>query len=255
MSRNFQSGQFVNHGTAAGLDDLAAASFTVWAWVFRGDNGSNQEVVTKDGNNGGTACGWNLVLDNSLAEGQIRFVVFRVTTVTDFTSNASNVVALYTPTFVAATFNDAASPKVTLIRGTASAAAAEVSGYSVSDAGTGALISDAPASLYVGNIQRADTNPFGGQVQMGGIIRGSVLTAAQLETIRAATRTAVDTDVTLSNARALFTHELVWHYKDGNVSDRTANAHNGTVTGARSAPDFPITAGGSSLVGPGGLAG
>lgn len=226
MSLNFNSagsGRRVNHGSAAGLDDLAVdGTMTVWAWVYREADGSNQMVMGKDG---AYPSGWIFLCDNPSAEGNIRLIVFRGATfgnATDFVSNASNVVALNTPTFIAATLDTGAGTYVKLYKGTVASDVAEVSGYTTSTNGTGAASTDASYDMMVGNLQRTLNTPFLGRIHRGGVVN-SVLTQAQLLSIQRAT--------SISGCNVTNT-QLLFNYDDDPTVDHSGNGNTGTVTSA-----------------------
>lgn len=249
MSYNFRTGQFVNHGSAASLDNLAQASggFTTWSWVYRAANGNNQHIISKDV----TLNGWLLAQVNSPANGCLRGIVWRTGASDADAISSGSVIALDTPTFAAMTFDTAASPTIKLFTGTVSVAVAEVS-YNTQASGAGTPDSDSAADLYVGNLNRSTTLFWQGSVQMGGIISGSTLSAAQLETIRGLTVNAIVSDTDLSDVQAAFAHVLLFNYQAANVTDRSGTGNNGTVTGAQSGPDFPFSTssgGGGSVFG------
>lgn len=253
MSRNFRSGEFVSHGSAAGLDNLMQTSggVTLWGVVLRGANtaGSPGFIMSKDA---AFPEGWNWSIDGSASPGEGALLV-RVerATVNCNVISVAGVVALYVPTFVAFTFNAAASPAGKSYSGTEAAAVAETS-YNTQTDGSGTPVADATANFYVGNLQRATTNYLRTSIQMGGVITGSTLSAAQLDTIWQA---AIASDDPSSAILALFTHELMFDYRAGSLADRTGNGHTGTATGAQAGFDFPdpanIATGGGLLVHPG----
>lgn len=167
MALIFASGEFVNHGSNSALDNMPA--FTLWAWVYRTANGGNQHIFTKDNS---YPSGWSFVVDNVPGEGALRFVLFRTGAATDVVSGAL-FVPLNTWTFVCVTYDNAANPQAKLYTSSYSTNAAEVSTYELQQNGTGTAISDAAASLYVGNLQRAPLYPF-----LGRFARESVINRA-----------------------------------------------------------------------------
>lgn len=250
MSRNFRTGEFVSHGSAASLDDLVSVTggMTAWAWVFRGVDAANQHVISKDS---GAGTGWLMVVNNNPSNGIIQSRAWRATVSTSVISSTI-ASALHTPAFVACTLNAAATPVGKLFWGDQSTAVAEVS-YNTQTDGSGAFTSDASSNLYVGNLERATTTCFQGSVQMGGVIGGSTLSAANLETIRGLTLNAINTDDDLSDVQAAFAHVLLFNYQAGSVADRSGTGNNGSVTGAQSGPNFPFatSSGGGLLTHPG----
>lgn len=208
----------VDCGSASTLDNLAAGAFSVWAWVYRTSDGANQHVITKDPVG---FAGWNLAITNNEAEGQVNFYVARSTTNTSYRSNTSNVLALNTWYFVAATYDDTLTPECRLYIGTLTTPVAEVSGYSASTDGTGTNTSDASANVYIGNLQRANTNPFKGRIASCGIVSG-VLTVGQLTDIQWRGRVRTTT----------LAQWVLGVTGTGTQPDVTGNGNSGSVTGA-----------------------
>lgn len=229
MARYFISTQFVSHGSAAGLDDIPVSGrLAAWAWVFRLADGTNQSMITKRNSQG-----WAMsVVDVAAVAGGFRFVIERATTDTNYIS-AAGLVPLRTWKFLGAFFDDAASQKIRLYHGDLSTAVAEVSSYSTSDVGSGAVKADATSNLYVGNIEVATTLMFSGLIQRGGILKPTAEPdTAYFQAIYAATIPTATTNPSVADVLAAKTHELMFDYQDGDVTDRTGNGHNGTVTGA-----------------------
>jgi hypothetical protein len=170
VALTFASGQFVNCGSAAALDDLALGSFTLWAWVYRTSNGGNQHIITKDGSH---PSGWVLAADNGAGEGEVRFIVFRTTTGSNWTDaiSATGQIPLNTWTFVAATASNASgtiTPRIYI--GNLGTAAVEPS-YQLQQTGTAGTPSpDAAYNCYVGNLARATTLPFLGRIARTGVV-------------------------------------------------------------------------------------
>lgn len=233
------TGDRVDHGSGAGLDDLGAGAFTVWAWVYRTADGGNQHIVAKDG---AFPSGWGFIADEYTTgnPGQIRFVVFRVdgtgTNWTDFASGtgATDKIALNEWTFVAATYDTAAATRASLYRGTLTAPAAETTYAIAQNGAAGAALADAAYNLYVGNLQRATGFPFKGRIARGGIVARR-LTLAEVQRLQYAT---------LAQAAAE-PHRLLFDYADAaSQGDYSGNGNAGTVTGATIAdgPGLPRAA-------------
>jgi hypothetical protein len=226
----------VDHGTDTSLDDLFIANtqITMWLWVYRTVNGGNQSMMTKDG---AFPSGWEFVVDNGAAEGQLRFIVFRGSgsgNWTDIQSNSTTAVPLNTWTFVAFTFDTSLATYGRLYKGNESTAVSEV-GYALQQNGATPPDADATHSLYVGNLQRATTLSFKGRIARGGIITRA-LTLAQLEAIRD------DLDGPISGANVANTIFLFDY--DVDLTDQSANSNDGTSTNTSPAANFDTGGGG-----------
>jgi len=152
----------VDHGSDSTLDDLHASSFSAYAKIKRTSNGNNQHVISKDGT---APRGWEFLVDTSSGEGTLRVIIWFATTRLDVTTDASEV-ALDTWYDVYFDYDPgrSAGDETKIYVGTETTPMVEVA--STQDvAPSGAIVSDAGSNLWVGNIQRADTNPFRGQVQ------------------------------------------------------------------------------------------
>jgi len=217
----------VDYGSPAILDDLHASTFSGWAWVYRTANGTNKHVMTKD-NSGPN--GWGFVVLNTAAEGTISLVVQRNTTGTQYTSDASNTIPLNTWCLIGFSYDPAGSPQVRLYIGTLTTAIAEVSGYSLTTAGSGTAKTDATANLYVGNLQRANTNSFTGRIARAGLST-SLLTAADFQRIQYA-------DAFTLPPGTVWASEI-WGIGTSNF-DLTGTGNNGTVTGTTIADGLPL---------------
>lgn len=229
------SGSRVEHGSAAALDDLHVAAFSGWAWVYRTADGGNQYILSKTV---AYPSGWAFLVDNYTAEGQIRFLIFRSSTIsewTDFVSSTANVVALDTWTFIGFTFDPGASPRVKFYRGTLAVAAAEVSAYALSQAGTSATITDASTNLWVGSLYFATANVFKGRIQRGAIVTRA-LTADEMAGVWCSSQRSGDPfpHCNIANTTILFDYTTT-----STVTDRSGNGNNGTVTTASTA-DGPL---------------
>lgn len=239
MSRNYRSGEFVSHGSAAGLDNLAAVSggFTAWLVLYRAANGNNQHFLTKDA---AGPQGWNGRITTINGEGTLT-VTIQLATTDAVIESSTGIIALNTPYFVAFTYDSAASPSIKGFLGAVGGAVAEIT-YGTQTSGSGAPVDDAAANLYVGNLERANTNPWLGSIQMGGIVSGDTLSAAELDSIWQLAQDAVTDDPDLSDIETLFAHALLFNYQAGDLTDRSANSNDGSATGTQSGPDFPIRA-------------
>lgn len=211
----------VNHGSGVTLDDLpGAGTMTAWAWVYRTSNGANQVICRK-------GSGWLFQIDNGPGEGAIRLIVFR-TVATDFISTSA-AVPLNTWTFVAATYEDAASPKVKLYSGTQTVAAALL-GTTTATAGSGTYTADAAANLYVSD----PTTAIIGQIRRGGV-SSAALTLAQIRYLQFST---------LAEAAAMTGTKLCWEYVSSTnyATDQSGNGNTGTLTGATTGSSDPTLA-------------
>ncbi len=225
----FASGQYVDCGSGASLDDLAATggALTAWAWVYRTADGDNQSVITKDN---AYPSGWGIVITNgSGGEGSIQgFVGWDGGQTVSAISDSSNVVALNTWTFIAMVYDNAASPKCTVYRGTMGLLVAEVTGYYQNPAPTGSVVSDASANLYVGNLQRSTLYPLLGRIGPCGVFNRA-LTVGELQQIQFSKR--------MNRAGGV----LVGRAGENGTStqpDWSGNGNTGTVTSA-TASDGP----------------
>jgi hypothetical protein len=225
------SGSFVDHGSAATVDDvLAAGVATLWAWVYRTANGANQRIIAKTSL---TTNGWNFLCDNGAGEGALRLRVVRATTATDFVSNAG-AIALTTWTFVCATFDDSATPKVKLYTGLLGTIPTETT-YTTSTAGTGTVAVDAAASLYVGNAPINTTLPFKGRIARGGLIARTLTLAPQIQELWSASRwRGTPLRANVADTRLLFDYPSTT-----SITDLSGNGNNGTLAVATYA-DHPL---------------
>jgi hypothetical protein len=218
------SSRRVNFGQAASIDDLhhGGSGFTAWAWCYFTTPTNNSHIITKDG---AGPVGWALFAQ---ANGAIDVRVWRPTP-TAFTSSAGVLGAAWT--FVAFTFDDAASPKVKIYAGSRSATVAETT-YSLTTAGAGALTSDAAVDLYVGNLARATTFPFRGKIDRGGVVNRA-LTLAELTRIQFAS---------IGQANVSGSKLIYLLNGTGTQPDYSGNLNNGTVTGATAIAGVPLGA-------------
>lgn len=223
-----QSAQhWVNHGQASAVDNLAqnANGFTLCGWVYRTANGVNQTLCSKDG--AGTT-GFNFLIDNGNAEGGLRFIVFRATSINDYQSSGGEV-ALNTWTFVAATFQDSLSTEMDIYTATLGNLASEVS-YAVTSNGSGTPTDDSSIDLYVGNVVRADSNPIAGRIG-NWLIFDTRLTLPQIQLVQYSPLAI----------RANCVLNCDYHDSAANQGDLSGTGSDGTVTGASSADHMPIS--------------
>jgi hypothetical protein len=232
------NGNFVSFGTGTSIDDLPAAGFSGWIWLYGTSNAASQTPFSKRNSNG-----WGLVIE---VNGEIRFIHLRATANTDFTGDvgASNVVGLNAWTFVGFTFDDTATPKVKLYRGTLTGTVAEIS-YGATTAGTGALTSDATANLYVGNLHQSTNFPFKGKIDRGGLVN-RVLTLAEFKRLQFASLAQCNVSGT----------KLLFHlHGTGTQPDLSGNKNNGSVTGATVATGMPMRPSFGNIATRGGIVG
>lgn len=218
------SGDLVNHSSAAALDNLA--DFTAWAWVYRTADGTNQLIMSK---NGALSAGWLLLLITESGEGTFRFIRYRSTTNTDIRS-AGGVIPLNTWTFCAVT----SSLTTKLYTSSLSGNVAEVS-YSLQQEGAGSIVSDASSDLYVGNVQIATSLPFKGRIARGGLV-DRVLSFSELSALRRESLVGAN----VSGTKLLFDYTTA----ADSQTDYSVNGNTGTRTGAVLAnhpPFFAIT--------------
>ncbi len=215
------------------LDDLPLGVFSGWVWIYRTLDADNQYIMAKDNAH---PMGWGFLLDQFVIgnQGQLRFLVFRATS-TDFVSDIGNLVALNTWSFVAFTYDDAATPRVKLYLGTLTSPPVET-GYAKSDAGSGALTSDAPAALRVGGLEISAGAVLKGRIQRGGIIT-RVLTLAQVQELWQASHRlgSPAPECNVANTQLLFDYQTT-----GTLTDLSGNGNNGTLTNAVQADSAPF---------------
>jgi hypothetical protein len=224
----------VDCGSAASLDDLPSAAFTVYAWVYRTADGANQSIITKDSVFPG---GWDFVVDNGFGtDGELRLIVFRnSSTGTDWADavSVSGTVALNTWTFVAGRYDPATTPRMKLYSGSLTTPVAEVSSYLRQQDGTGAYLSDAAANLQIGNVHRG-AFPFLGRIQRGGVVP-SALALGDIQILQYGTLVQA----------AAFAPKLLFDFQaTGTQPDFSGNGNTGTITGATlgSGPELWVAA-------------
>lgn len=220
--------KYVNHGSNTSLDDLpTSGNMTAWAWIFRTANGVNQYLYSKVAS---STAGWEFIVSNNggASEGSLAFIVRRATTYTRFESIGA-VVPLNTWTFVAATFDNSASPKVHLYVGGLTTTVAEVGSYFTSTAGTGSIGSDAAANLYVGDYTLGPS-PFSGSISRGGIT-SATMSANYLRSLQYAPISGDN----IANTKLLFSY-----YGSGYTQDYSGNSNAGTIVGSPSFNRVPL---------------
>lgn len=213
--------RFVDHGSAASLDNLPSASgITGIAWVYRTTNGANQGIISKTS---GTTVGFEFIVNNSPADGVLRLLARFGTTNLNYISSAASV-PLNTWTMVAFTFSGTTAK---LYAGDLSTAIAEVA-YNTSTAGVGTYGADASSNLYIGNRQRDPTTGFfKGRIARAAVFP-SVLTSAQIEAFRLAW--------TPDNGAVM----MCDYIGTGTQTDVTSTGNDGTVTSAVAADHVPL---------------
>lgn len=214
-------------GSGATLDQLpSGGAMTAAAIVRRTSNGSNQHVVTKDGNFTG---GWNLGVDNNAVEGELNFFIFRATSNTQARSNTSNALALNTWSVVAVVFDESAGQRAKLYLSTLDVPIAEVSGYDgVTQNGSGAIGNDSAHDVQVGNLQRSSL-PFKGDIAHCGIWNRA-LTVGELDLFRQYPR--------LRQAGCVDLLDLTSGASP--LADLSGNGNAGTITGATVSVNPPM---------------
>lgn len=228
MALDFNSAgstRHVNHGQAASLDNLArgASGMTSWAWVFPVDAINNQHVASKDASPG---TGWVFAVQS---DGGIDVRVWRDGGAHCIYSASAASIPYNTWSFLAFTFLDGLAPDVDMYVGGLNATVAEV-GYDTTTDGTGTPVDDAAVDCYVGNLVRANTNPFRGSIARVGLVNRR-LTLAELQAIQFAT---------MPQANVSGTVLLADYHGTGTQADYSGNGNNGTVTGATIADHAPL---------------
>jgi len=212
----------VNHGQSASIDDLVASGVSILAWVYRVGSGANQHLFSMDGP-GATNAGILM-----LASDALRVLVRRATADADYISDTGFVPA-NAWAFLAATFDSGASPTVHIYKGSLSALAAEVSYASTAD-GSGAVVADNANDKWVGNIERANTNPFEGRVARLGYFNAP-LSLAAIQRLQFAMAGVWQG----AGARL-----LAEYHGSGTQPDYSGNDNAGAVTGATAADHVPL---------------
>lgn len=213
----------VDHGSAAGLDDLPTADFSWGCVVNRTSNGNSQYVIAKA--TAGTT-GWYVFIGNGGGtEGQLNVVAGGVTTHLNIQSSAGTVVALNTPTYIGGSF-DVTGGTMALYGGALTSYTALSAFAQTGTSLSGGYNSDAAANLLIGNglDDGAVNTPFLGTIERCFIVK-SELTAAQHDARKHAYLTTW-----------IASCELVVSYLDNtdvaNKCTATLGSHNGTLEGA-----------------------
>lgn len=232
MALDFSSsGSLVDYGEPSGLGN--AAAFTAWAWVYRTGDGADQVIFSKLS---AYPNGWLLLVDNGAGEGQLRFFLFRgsdFATRTEFAS-AVGTVPLNQWTFVAVSYNEAASPRAKLYKAGVGDAVAEVT-YTTQLDGTGSPTGDTGSNIYVGSEEANTALTFKGRIARGGMVN-SALNAVTINAIRRESLFGAN----VAGTRILFDYVTA----DTNQPDLSGNGNNGTravATLAAHTPFFEIT--------------
>lgn len=212
----------INIGSGSSLDNhpLNGAA-TILVWVRRTSDGANKSIFTMDGTTFGTRGGVLLTGDNSSGEGTLTSVIWTDADPIIYTSNAG-VLPLNEWTYVAMVFNasSGAGELVQLYAGDRDTIATEIT-YSSTDDGTGTRLADAANDKWIGNVERASTSEFGGQIgQISYWSRALSLAEVQDNQFNQVCRSGC---VYLSNPGFDGT---------GTQKDLSGNGNSGTVTGA-----------------------
>lgn len=214
------SGDKIDHGSGATLDDLPNGAFTIWAWIMRTeDNGSGRIFSKTDA----YPNGWLMVHESQIGNGAVQFIVFRSADFSLATNyqTVAGVIPLNQLCFIALTYDNAATPKVHIYSGGEFTSVTEAS-YALQTNGSGSPTGDGSANLLVGNDQSDLSKVFHGRMYETGII-GRALSQAQLEAIRKSS---------LTNANVADTKLLARYTSTGSQTDYSGNGNTGTSTGA-----------------------
>jgi hypothetical protein len=209
----------LNCGSGANLDDLT--SFTMLAWVNPSTLTTGRVILAKG------AVASAKVFRLSGTGGNINLYVNRATTDANYITSDTPLSATGAWAFIAATYDEGATPSIHIYTGTLAALAAE-NGYGTSTDGSGTTDVDNTLAFYVGN---ATTNnvAFQGSVGPCAYISG-VLTLAQIQAWQFRPRVIV-------NTRGL------WFPGQDGVdvqADRSGNGNNGTIVGATQGAFVPL---------------
>lgn len=216
----------VDCGSAAILDNLpsGANGFTVLSIVRRTQNAANLSIVGKDGVY--PTNGWLFTSDGT-TNGDLRLLVFRSSTITDYMSSTV-CLPLNEWAFGAAAFKESDATRASIYYGTLGGAVAEAA-YTTSQNGAGTIGDDSTYNLYLGNIQRTGAHPFKGDEGIIAIVNRR-LSLAECEDWK--------------NNPRMIDGTIMFHRpgENGNVTqiDLSGNGNNGTVTGATLSADPPL---------------
>lgn len=214
----------VDFGSAALLDNINTGTYFVW---LKNDAFAAFEQLINKGNAAGTR--HRLGFAGAGAPDNFRFLIQRATTPLEIISSDTPFVS-NTWQCVAVTFDSGGgSTDQKLYVGSLTAPIAEVSSYSIQQAGSGAVGDDSGDSLLIGNTNQ--NNVWTGQIAVVAIWN-RVLTAAEIRAQQ------FRPFCKASDGCVLFTH-LGWA-GTGTQPDLSGNGNNGTVTGASLADHVPI---------------
>lgn len=214
----------VDCGSAAILDNLPAGAngFTVLTISKRSADGINKSLVSRDGT---TTQGWIFTCDGAV-NGDLRFIVWRPTR-TDYQTNIA-CLPLNEWAFAAVTYNEVDTAECAIYYGPLNAPAVEAT-YVLAQNGSGVAGDDSTFLTWIGNLQRAPTNPFTGDIGIVAIINRRI-TLAECEDWKNNPRVIAGT--------ILF--QRLGENGDGLQLDLSGNGNNGTVTGATVRADPPL---------------
>lgn len=151
---------YVNYGSNTVVDNIDTK--TVIMWLYRTGASTNQGYMDKGGALG---TGWSFWGGGTTGGMQIQ--QDRATTGTNY-ETSTQPVTLNAWTFIAVTYDSAATPVVRMYSGTLTAAASELTAFSVSTNGSGAVSADAANNLAVGNFA-GSTFAFQGRIGFAGL--------------------------------------------------------------------------------------
>lgn len=208
----------VDHGSAASLDDLDP--YTYLLWVYPTTLTNNRGFVGK----GNTTKNFKL----NGTGGNLQIVVARATTSTSYITNDTPLSTLNKWYCIATSFESAAAAGevVNIYSGDLSTTVAERT-YGTSTDGSGAVTTDASASLIVGN--NASGTAFQGRIAVC-LIWNRKLTLGEIK----------DQQFHPHKTSGCVLYSICGYNGTGTQADLSGSGNNGTVTGATQSDHVPL---------------
>ena len=209
----------VDCGSAASLDNFTVATWL--AWLYPTTLTSGRRLFEKDAT---PIKVWLL----SGTGGNLRLQVAQSTSPANYISNVASI-ATNTWCFVAATYDQAATPRIHLYSGRLGTAVAEDT-YGTTTDGSGTATADGAGNLVIGNKSAASFNgAFEGRIAAFAYVN-AVLTLGQIQSWQYHPRSLASTPLFMRLGYA----------GTGVQPDWSGNGNAGTVTGATVGDDVPL---------------
>jgi hypothetical protein len=212
----------VDHGNT-GTDPTIS---TFYAWVYPTSCTAQRSIIRKID----PSLLGNYALATAVTCG-IRFTVDYATTDAD-ARGQNNDFTINNWWFVAVTFDGVTAPKLYI--GNLTTPVHEIASYSISTAPSGARVTDGGARTIIGNLDNGGVvnAGFQGRIAVANFIQGSVLSLGQLKQHQFNPHAEAGSRI------------FTWYGFNGTGTqpDWSGNKNNGTVTGAKIAPNVPIAA-------------